>query len=270
MLFGGAASQIGWFLLGFGSIFFWIFAWHADLSGWRFRPGSVAQTSGDALGCSDTHYHVGGTESHRGTPVYKNSYRYTVNGNRYEGASYATGRCVTDGSVTVEYLLSQPEVSRIMGMRRDLLSPWTILAALLPGAGLALVIAGLVKGRRAVRLLRDGLPAPARLIKKASTGATTFGHADYRMTFEYSAQSGAIGRVTVRTHLPERLEDEQRELLLYDPSAVASAVLLDDLPGTVSVDETGQPKAGGSRRFLLLPALTILGNGLYIWRHWIA
>jgi hypothetical protein len=270
MRLGGAASQIGWFLFGFGSIFFWMFAWHADLSGWRFRPGSVAQTPGEALGCRDTHYYVGGTESHRGTPVYKNSYRYTVDGNRFEGASYAAGRCVTDGGVTVEYLLSQPEVSRIIGMRRDLLSPRTILAALLPGAGLALVIAGLVKGRRAVRLLREGLPAPARLINKASTGATTLGRAVYRMTFEYSAQSGATGRVTVRTHLPERLEDEQRELLLYDPSTVASAVLLDDLPGTVTVDETGQPKAGGSGRFLLLPALTILGNGWYIWRHWIA
>ena len=30
------------------------------------------------MGCTDTRYYVGGTESRRGTPVYKNSYRYTV------------------------------------------------------------------------------------------------------------------------------------------------------------------------------------------------
>ncbi|HJZ98034.1 MAG TPA: hypothetical protein VKE70_16100, partial [Candidatus Solibacter sp.] len=39
MYLGGVGTQIGWLLLAFGSIFFWAFAWHADLSGWRFRAG---------------------------------------------------------------------------------------------------------------------------------------------------------------------------------------------------------------------------------------
>jgi hypothetical protein len=60
MMLGGAMSQIGWLVFGFGSIFFWVFAWHADLSGWRFRDGVTANVEGQSLGCRDTGYSVGG------------------------------------------------------------------------------------------------------------------------------------------------------------------------------------------------------------------
>jgi len=52
------------------------------------------------------------------------------------------------------------------------------------------------------------------------------------------------GRVTTRTNSPERLEDQLRELLLYDPQDLANAFLIDDLPGTVAIDEAGQPAPG--------------------------
>jgi len=90
------------------------------------------------------------------------------------------------------------------------------------------------------------------------------------MTFEYPVQGGAASRVTVRTHLTARLEDEPRKLLLYDPAVPSRAVLVATLPGAVSIDEAGQPAVHGSMAFLVLPALTILGNSLYVYRHWIA
>jgi len=172
--------------------------------------------------------------------------------------------------VAVEYLTGQPGISRIAGMRRQPLSWWATVGALLPGVGLAMAIAGLVKGRRRVRLLREGLPASGRLMEKVSTGVRTNGRPVYRMTFEYTAQNGVTGRVTARTNSPERLEDQSRELLLYDPRDLAKAFLIDDLPGTVTIDEAGQPVPGGAGAYFLLPALTLLGNGWYVYRHWIA
>ena len=83
-------------------------------------------------------------------------------------------------------------------------------------------------------------------------------------------QNGMTSRVTARTNSPERLEDQSRELLLYDPQDLARASLIDDLPGTVTIDEAGQPAPGGAGAYFLLPALTLLGNGWYVYRHWIA
>ena len=55
------------------------------------------------------------------------------------------------------------------------------------------------------------------------------------MTFEYPVQGGAASRVTVRTHLTARLEDEPRKLLLYDPAVPSRAVLVATLPDRKSV-----------------------------------
>ena len=269
MMLGGSKSQVGWLILGFGTIFVWGFAPHADFSGWRFRAGSFAQTVGQAVGCVQTHFTEGGSKSRRGTPIYENRFRYTIAGQEFNGASYAKGRCVTGGTVTVEYLLAQPAVSRIAGMRRRPLSPWAILILVLPAAGLIMVLTGVVRGRGYVRLLREGVPAEGRLIDKVPTNMRVNHRVVYRMTFEYAALSGT-GRAIARTNQPERFEDEPRKLLLYDPGDLEKAQLLGSFPGTVALGEGGQPVARGSLAFLILPALVVLGNAWYAYRLWTA
>jgi hypothetical protein len=91
-----------------------------------------------------------------------------------------------------------------------------------------------------VRVLRDGVPAAGRLISKVATGSSTNGRSDYRMTFEYTAQDGNTSRLTTRSNRPERLEDQSQELVLYDPANRESAFLMDGLPGSVTIDESGQ------------------------------
>lgn len=269
MMLGGAAPQIGWLLFGFGTIFVWGFAPHADFSGWRFRAGSFARTAGQSVGCVQTHFTEGGSESSPGTPIYENHYRYTIAGQELGGVSYAKGRCVTGGPVTVDYLLAEPAVSRIAGMRRRPLSPLASLVLVLPAAGLIMIITGLVKGRGYVRLLREGVPAEGRLIDKVPTNMRVNNRVVYRMTFEYTALSGA-GRATVRTHQPEWFEDEPQKLLLYDPGDLEKAQLLGSFAGTLELGEGGQPVARGSLAFLFVPALVVLGNAWYVYRHWIA
>ena len=269
---GSGASQTGWLVLAFGSIFFWAVAWHGDLSGWRFRPDTAGRTIGLVLDCRDTHYSVGRSRGgSRGTPVYENRYRYAVNDAPLEGRSYATGVCSAGSSVPVEYLLSQPGFSRIAGMRRDLLGPWAALAAIIPAAGLAMILAGLVKGRSHARLLRAGMAAAGRLVKKTATGARTNGRMVYRMTFEFKAKNGAPGSTTLRANRPERLEDDSRELVLYDPEDLRKAVLVDSLPGNLNVDDRGELTASRSIGFLILPAIAILGNAwwyiTHLWRR---
>lgn len=262
MMLGGAAASIGWFLVAFGSIFGWMFAAHADLTGWRFREGAIATVAGVAANCWDTGYAIGEA------PVYENHYRYQVAGQEFGGWSYATGDCPTGENVTVEYLRAEPGFSRIRGMRREVLGPWALLGALVPGIGVALVIAGLRRDIRRVRLLRHGSATAGLVTAKKSTGATVQGRPVYKITVEFTADDGRAHRVTVNTNEPERLQDKKPQCVLYLPSDPERAIPLGTLPGKLSLDHAGRILHSPSRKFLILPVFSLLVNACFAWRHW--
>jgi hypothetical protein len=266
MLLGGAAAQTGWALLCFGSIFFWAFAWHADLTDWRFPAARFTQTTGEVLGCDKTKFSIGGSEHRAGTPVYRNLYRYSVSDHIFESASYATGTCVESGPTAIEYLPDRPEISRIAGMRRDVFGPGTLLVAVLPLVGFIFVAAGILRGRRRLRLLGGGVPASGKLVEKAPTLTRVNNRTVYKMTFQYVAHDGIARHTIARTHQPERLQDEAAECVLYDPDNPATSMLLDAMPGKTGIDEGGQLVAR-SRAFLILPVLAIVGNLWWISRR---
>jgi len=267
MLLGGGVTQVGWLILGFGSVFFWLFAWHADLSGLRFRLGPVAEVTGSATGCQSIGYSVGGSETRRGTPVYENRYRYSVAGHDFEDRSFDTGNCVAGGSVVIEYVKRQPGYSRIRGMRRDYLSPWALLAALLPGAGLMLVLSGVRNGRRRIQLLRLGIPAVARVYQKMPTASNTMGKVDYRVTLEFAARDGSRRLTLMKTNEPEKLGAAGTEYALYDPDDPDSAVAVAALPGRLTLDHVGRLVAGPARFFLTVPTATLFLNAWFLYRH---
>jgi hypothetical protein len=115
-------------------------------------------------------------------------------------------------------------------------------------------------------LLRVGSLATGRLVDKTWTTNSAY---KYQMTFEYEAQNGAKGHLTTRTSRTEGWEDKAGVPLIYDPADLKQAVLLANLPGRVAAGENGQPVARTSRAFLVLPALTVLGNLWYVCHHWI-
>ncbi len=263
---GSLRSQLGWLALGFGSIFFWGFIWNIDFSVWRFTFEPVGHTSGRFLSCNDTSFVRERGEDQR--RIYENHYQFELVGRIFRGSSFAIGAC-TGGTLPIEYLRAHPEVSRIAGMRRRPFGPWTLLVDVMPAAGLFMIFTGFVQGRARLRLMRDGLLATGRLIEKTRTNVGTNNGQVYRLTFEFTAKSGATGHVTTRTGTPEGLEDKAGVPLFYDPADLTRAVLLADLPGRVAAGEMGQPVASPSRAFLVLPALTVLGNLWYVNRHWI-
>ncbi len=263
---GSVRSQLGWLLLGFGSIFFWGFIWNIDFSGWRFTFEPVGHTLGKFVYCNDTNFvRERGQDSRR---IYENHYQFELVGRIYQASSFATGGCAA-GRLPIEYLRAHPEVSRIAGTRRRPFGPSTLLVDLPLAAGLFMVLTGFVQGRARLRLLRDGLPSTGRLIEKTRTNVGNRNGQVYRLTFEFTAKSGAAGHVTTRTAKPEWLEDKAGVPLFYDPADLTRAVLLADLPGRVAAGENGQPVARTSRAFLVLPALTVLGNLWYVCHHWI-
>ena len=291
VLFGGLLSQFGWLFVGVGMIFVWVFTARSDLTSWyRFR-GDVRQVPGEVLGSDETGFSVGsGGRGHhrRGASIYAIHYKFTPPGGvERKGVSYATGWEAKHGEkVTVEFPASDPATSRIEGTRRGVLGPVGALALVFPLVGLVIVAIGLRKGRKGVRLLRDGKQAMGKLIAREPTPIRVNRQIVYKFTFEFTAEDGQTYQATARTHEeskfageqpededagdePEGDEDEQPEVvepLLYDPVDPARSALLDGLPGSPRIAEDGRILIANANRALLvlaLPAASVLGHGAY-------
>lgn len=263
---GGALNTVGWALLGFGMIFFWIFAMNADVpSLWQFN-GEAVRAPGQVTGSHKTSFTVGGSKHRRGKPVYANEYVFiAADGAEFSGVSYATNISMNPGrAVQVEHPVGRPDLSRIVGMRRAVLSGWAGLVALLPAAGLALIVAGFRKGGRNADLLENGRLAWGTMISKEATNARVNKQPVFKLTFEFTAENRRAYHVVTKTHVTEELEDEDHELILYEPRDPNTAVVADSLPAGIRVDEKGQVHQKPSvLAWLLLPTLALVGHGTY-------
>jgi hypothetical protein len=257
MCLGGVGAQIGWLLFALGSIFFWSFAWHADYSGWRFQPGKVARVQGEVLNCRETGYSIDDET------VYAYEYHYQVNGASIGGVSYYAGGCTT-GPVTVEYLNSNPEISRIEGTRRGVVGPLGSLVAVVPAFALGLIVFGWRKGMRRIKLLRVGVPATGRVVEKHATNSETMGRTNYRVVVAFTGRDGREGHTTIVTNHPEALEEGTGSLVLHDPANPRHALPLAEMPGNVSEDGTGSFVGGPPAKYLVLPLLSLLLNAWLI------
>lgn len=262
LLFGGFSSQFGWIFFGFGLIFVWIFGLNADLSGLLYSLKEIETTPGMVLRVEET------SASVNDAPVYANIYSFRVERleTEYQGISYSTGRQFVPGSsVTVEYLLSDPGTSRIQGMRQAMFGPWILcLVLMFPLIGLSFIAVGLSTGIKGNRLLARGKVGLGTLRLKEPTGASVNDRPVYKLVFEFIADNGSKYEVISKTSLPDTLEDEVQERLLYDPLNPSYAVMLDNLPGSPDIDELGEIQTNNLKSGLLpllLPALTFTIHG---------
>jgi len=269
VLFGGALQQIGWFLLGFGMIFFYAFGLQADLSGLWMRLLDTRQATGVVTSIEDTN------ASENDSPVYAVHYRYVAaDGTKVETTAYSTGYYPDSGQrVTVEYLRSNPGISRVEGMRRTTFGAAAIVIVIFPLIGAGLTFFGLLEGVRASRLLGIGRLAFGKLTSAVGTNTTINNRQVIAMTFSFRAHDGATYDVTSKTNQPENLDDQAEELILYDPDDPTRGAALDGLPGRLQIDQAGTIRLGrpiACLTTLVLPGLTILGHGLYLFFRFVA
>ena len=269
LLFGGFLNQFGWIFFGFGMVFVWSFTLQADLTSWHLFRGRLETCEGTVTASKKTSFSEGGSKRRRGTPVYANHYSFTDSaGAEHQGVSYKTGVRLNAGDkVTVEYLPARPEISRIKGMRRKPVGPWGLLVVLFPLVGACLVISGVRRGLRAGRLLRFGEQTTGRLKSKTPTNTKVNNQRVYKLVFDFEGCDGARYEATAKTHRPEKLEDERDEPLLYDPTRPSQAVMLDALPGSPRIDQSGSIRTGSPASVvscLLIPAAILIGHGIYV------
>ena len=264
VLFGGALQQVGWLLLGFGMIFFYAFGLQADVSGPLMALMDTARSTGAVTSVEGTN------ASENDSPVYAIHYRFvTADGTKVEATAYSTGYYPEEGQrVTVEYLRGQPQVARVEGMRRSTFGAAALIVTIFPLIGAGITFFGLREGIRASRLLGIGRLAFGKLTSAVPTNTTINNRPVMAMTFSFRAHDGATYQVTSKTTFPERVNDQTEELILYDPDDPTRGAALDALPGSLKIDQGGTIRlgnAGACITTLILPGLTILGHGLYLW-----
>jgi len=269
VLFGGMVSQMGWLFLGFGLIFVWVFAVHVDFSSLLRPITRQVETRGQVIAVEDTNISEGGDDDTPGTPIYRIAYRFAgPGGRRFEGASYSVGTDLEPGDlVRVEYAASNPETSRILGLRQAPLPLAGLFVVVFPLIGLVMVVYSLMEGIKGIRLLRGGVLAQATLISAEPTSMSVNTRPVIRLTFDFTDADGGLHEVTSRTTQPELLQDQKTESVLYDPRNPEDAVLLDSLPGSPRLTpdgSLGMEAPQSAYLLVIVPAVTVLGHGGYL------
>ena len=201
-------AQIAWAVFGFGMVFFWVFAMHADLSFISLR-GPLVEAPGEVVRVEETPYSEGSKRSSRS--IYANHYVYFVADRPLTGVSYSVGRRAAPGErVAVEYAEAAPARSRIAGMRRAPFGAWALVFGIFALAGLVLVAVASVSGWRRARLLQHGHLVMGQLVRKRPTNTRVNRRVVYELMFEFAGRDGRRHEMTARTSFPERLEDEKR------------------------------------------------------------
>ena len=253
VLFGGVFRFIGWIFFSFGMVFAVVFGSTADVTSWYHFRGPMPTARGTLLEVDETN------ASENDVRVYSYKYSFRAEGADYEGVSYATGQRHEPGEpVVVEYVEGNPSVSRIRGMRRAEFGPWVLFVLIFPLVGFIFIVVALRGGLKANRLLRHGKLAWGALVSKEATNTRVNNRTVYKLTFEFQPEEGGHALAVAHSHEPERLQDEQRERLLYDPFHPETAVLLDSLPASPAIDLTGNLQV----RSPALAALTLLLPGI--------
>ena len=253
-------AQVGWALLGFGTVFFWGFVMNADLSFLTFR-GPYVVVDGKVTEVEETGASVNEQR------VRANHYEYSVAGVRHTGTSYSHGSGASVGEIVpVEYAESDPSQSRIEGMRRAMFPAGVVFVAILPLVGVTLLIVAMRSGLRRNHLLREGLLAMGTLKSKKATNMRVNKQRVYELCFEFTARDGRRCEAKTRTSRTELLENEEQEPLLYDPDDPRRAYLLDEAPARPELEQNGDLRGRPVSAMLsiILPLIVIVAHGAYL------
>jgi len=253
VIYGNLWSLLGWIFLMIAVPGACICVFFSDVSSYFEFRGPIAEAQAHVLSVDRTSSHE------NNSTILRYDFEFTADGRPMTRRSYSPGAPLQPGQVvTVEYPEGRPELARIKGMRRRPMPAWLVLVAC-PHLILGVVFAclGRRQGRRATHLLKHGATARAELLSKRRTLARVNNKPVYRFEFRFEDSSGNSHTIVAKTHRTELVEDEERELVLYDPERPERAVVVDTLPGPPSIDSLDrvEPGSAGVPVATLIPAL---------------
>lgn len=251
--------MVGWGLLGFGMIFFWVFFMQSEIIFWG-QTHEWTPITGTVSGISSTN------ASQNNSLIYQIEFTYEVAERSYTQLGYTSGSWLTEGQeLPVEYDAGSPEVARSPELRREMFSAGAALVVIVPLIAIAFLLFGFRKNGLDLQLLQAGHFAQGTLINKRATSTQINHQTVYEMTFEFVANNGRTYQVSSKTHQPELLEDESVENVLYLSHQPEKATLFDTISVAPELNPDGSlaPIPLFKSWVLIFPLLTLLGHGLY-------
>ena len=259
----GVVALIGAAVFGFGMIFWWIFA-EPSLP---FEDWELDSHGADARGSASAVERTGIREDHSQILRFRFTFR-TPQGRVVKGVCHASGAGPKPGAdVIVQHLPDRPDVCRIKGLRRGLCSPWAALIGVVPLAGLAAFMIGMMIGRMRINILRNGRVARLTLRSVHNTLTRINNQRVKRYVFDTPDALDDGSETVCRTHLPIGLEPGRQAWVVYDPNRPAKGLFLKLLADGLSVDGFGalsHPVRVQEVLRLLVPAVCIIPH-VAIW-----
>lgn len=186
---------------------------------------------------------VGGKLSR--TKIYRYTFSYTHQGKTLQAHSHADTweKGPTPRPIEVEY---DPDLglARIKGTRVERynfrVGIYILLGLFLPLLFLLFLSSELWQNARILRLYRNGIFTRGHLELKKKIGKTVQGQKVYRYEFAFQAQDGKEYLAHCRTHQTALVEDEDQEIIFYDPQDPKNNTVFDENAAHLHINEAGQ------------------------------
>ncbi|KAA3610588.1 MAG: DUF3592 domain-containing protein [Calditrichaeota bacterium] len=265
IFFGGLLNQIGWAVFLFGILICWAFSVDGVFKSMYYFSGTLDHAEGLVVKVSESSASEGDVE------VMQMDYLFESAGREYNGRSYFTGEFYEVGAkVDVEFSFTNPEYSRISGLRYSLFGAGILFILIFPLIGFLIILAGILRARKTIFLLKNGKPALGTLIKKGISNITVNEVPLERLTFEFTTETMKRIKITEDTANPQKLEDEAQERLLYNPENPQHAKLIDSLPGDAVLNSSGKFERDKDANLLMnIVVLVIPVVTLYVVYTWL-
>ncbi len=132
-------------------------------------------------------------------------------------------------TLSVQYNPDNPGKSRFTDFEEMDLS-YLYIVLLFPLVGIIIIVFGLIDVMKKVRIMRIGHTAYGTFEGKEATGVRINDRNVYAMFFKFTAPNGKEYKITTKTHQKKRLQDDEKELIIFDLQNPNKAFPVDVLP----------------------------------------
>jgi hypothetical protein len=170
-------------------------------------------------------------------PVYKARFKFAIGESEYEGQSYSIDyRYNTGQSVEIEYLATNPGISRITGSTLNHTGFFGLIVLLFPLVGIGVMSFGYFSYRNRLRILQNGVFAAGQVTDISPTNTRVNNQTVYKIEIAFKTDRGTEQHSSYKTYAAgdialarEKQQSGETAGLLYLPQNPEKILLVETL-----------------------------------------
>lgn len=198
---------------------------YLDLSALNFSYSKTEQMKGKIIGVASTGVKIG----HNSIIAYDFEINHPDIGT-YQSTSFSryAGYKVGD-IVDIEYVLKNPEIHRVAGMKNSFVNDLTIILWAFWIIGLTLILLGIRNTREFLKLVENGYVTTATLSKRPTSKVVD--HARFFiLEFSFLTKEGELVKINKELQNARNILDDKLELIIYSEKNPQKNYFIDRLP----------------------------------------